>query len=79
MNGSAFSLTVSKSIEPVSAEYIVPAKSYCIIVLAHGAGAGMNHPFMTALAESLAEQNIATLRFNFPFMEQKKEGLIPRQ
>ncbi len=38
-------------------------------VLAHGAGAGMTHPFMTAVAEGLAERNIAALRYQFPSME----------
>jgi predicted alpha/beta-hydrolase family hydrolase len=38
-------------------------------VLAHGAGAGMAHPFMTAVAAGLAERNIATLRYQFPSME----------
>jgi predicted alpha/beta-hydrolase family hydrolase len=42
------------------------------MALAHGAGAGMDHPFMVALANSLAETGIATLRFNFPFAENKK-------
>ncbi len=72
MNNKPFSLLVSESIGSVSAEYIVPAKSTCIITLAHGAGAGMNHPFMTSLANLLAEQGIGTLRFNFPFTEHKK-------
>ncbi len=40
--------------------------------MAHGAGADMNHPFMVGLAESLAETGIASLRFNFPFVEHKK-------
>lgn len=40
--------------------------------MAHGAGAGMHHSFMVTLAQSLAEEGIATLRFNFPFMENKK-------
>jgi predicted alpha/beta-hydrolase family hydrolase len=42
------------------------------MTLAHGAGAGMNHSFMVKLAGSLAEARIATLRFNFPFTENKK-------
>jgi predicted alpha/beta-hydrolase family hydrolase len=72
MKTNFLSLEVSSSIGSVSAEAIVPEKSKCIIVLAHGAGAGMNHPFMTTLAKSLAEEGIATLRFNFPFAENKK-------
>jgi uncharacterized protein len=38
-------------------------------VLAHGAGAGMSHPFMAAAADGLAERDIATLRYQFPYME----------
>jgi predicted alpha/beta-hydrolase family hydrolase len=38
-------------------------------VLAHGAGAGMNHPFMAAVAQELAERGVATLRYQFPYME----------
>jgi predicted alpha/beta-hydrolase family hydrolase len=38
-------------------------------VFAHGAGAGMAHPFMAAVAAGLAERNIATLRYQFPYME----------
>jgi len=72
MNARAFSLLVSDSIGSVSAEYVVPEKSNCIITLAHGAGAGMNHPFMTTLVKLLAEHGVGTLRFNFPFIEHKK-------
>lgn len=42
------------------------------MTLAHGAGAGMNHSFMISLSNELAALNIATLRFNFSYMEQKK-------
>jgi predicted alpha/beta-hydrolase family hydrolase len=70
---SALKLNVSESIGTVSAELISPAHAIAILVLAHGAGAGMNHPFMVALANELAVLNIATLRFNFPFTEQKKK------
>ena len=66
-------LEVSDSIGSVSAELIVSERTKAIVTLAHGAGAGMNHTFMTALANELAQLNIATLRFNFPFTEQKKK------
>jgi len=46
-----------------------PAAGACY-VLAHGAGAGMTHPFMAAIASGLAERDIATLRYQFPYMEQ---------
>ncbi len=48
----------------------LPAKPQACYVFAHGAGAGMDHAFMAAMAQGLAERGIATLRFNFPFMEQ---------
>lgn len=41
-------------------------------VFAHGAGAGMNHPFMQRASEALENRGIATYRFNFPYMEAKK-------
>jgi hypothetical protein len=48
----------------------VPASAEACFVFAHGAGAGMNHPFMAAIASGLAERRVATLRFQFPYMEQ---------
>lgn len=47
-----------------------PASAKACYVLAHGAGADMHHAFMEAIAQGLAERGIASLRFNFPFMEQ---------
>jgi len=46
-----------------------PKDPVACYVLAHGAGAGMNHPFMGAVAKGLAERNIATLRYQFPYMD----------
>jgi predicted alpha/beta-hydrolase family hydrolase len=48
----------------------VPPRASCCYVLAHGAGAGMEHPFMASVASELAERGIATLRYQFPYMEQ---------
>ena len=47
-----------------------PRDARACYVLAHGAGAGMAHPFMAAVANELAERGIATLRYQFPYMEQ---------
>jgi predicted alpha/beta-hydrolase family hydrolase len=47
-----------------------PAGAKACYVFAHGAGADMNHAFMASMAQGLAERGIASLRFNFPFMEQ---------
>jgi predicted alpha/beta-hydrolase family hydrolase len=46
-----------------------PANPFACFVFAHGAGAGMSHPFMESVASGLADLGIATLRFNFPYME----------
>jgi len=53
----------------VSGLLLAPATARAGYVLAHGAGAGMSHPFMTATAEALATRGIATLRYQFPYME----------
>lgn len=53
----------------VAALYKRAARPIALIVLAHGAGAGMSHPFMTSMAELLAERGVSTLRFQFPYME----------
>ena len=72
MRTKSLQLKVSSSAGLVSAKYIMPENPLCIFTLAHGAGAGMDHSFMETLAEALAKSGIATLRFNFPFAENKK-------
>jgi uncharacterized protein len=74
MSTKSFKLKVSPLAGIVSAKFIMPDKPTCILTLAHGAGAGMEHSFMETLADSLAKVDIATLRFNFPFAEQRKGG-----
>jgi len=72
MNTRSLSIEVSPEIGKVSAELITPDQPVCVMTLAHGAGAGMHHDFMLTIAKTLAGKDIATLRFNFPFMENKK-------
>ncbi len=48
-----------------------PRDARACLVLAHGAGAPMTHPFLAAVAAGLAERSIATLRYNFPYAERK--------
>jgi len=54
----------------VSALLSSPPQPSAVFVFAHGAGAGMDHSFMAALSAALGERGIATLRFQFPYMEQ---------
>jgi predicted alpha/beta-hydrolase family hydrolase len=54
----------------VSGLLLAPPRPLACYVMAHGAGAGMAHPFMAAVAAGLAARGIATLRSQFPFMEQ---------
>ena len=53
----------------VSGILLRPATATALYVFAHGAGVGMNHPSMASNAQGLAERGIATLRFQFPYME----------
>jgi uncharacterized protein len=53
----------------VSAVLRKPARVSSVFVFGHGAGAGMNHPFIENLAAALGDRDIATLRYQFPFME----------
>lgn len=54
----------------VSSLLLVPEQAAACYVIAHGAGAGMTHPFMEAVAKGLFDRRIATLRYQFPYMEQ---------
>ena len=58
--------------DEVSALLLLPPRAACLLVLAHGAGAGMNHTFMSAIANQLADDHVATFRYQFPYMEQRR-------
>src|SRR5213083_1912739 len=55
----------------VSGLLMRPPDARWLYVLAHGAGAGMRHPFLETIARALAERNVATLRYQFPYMERR--------
>ena len=71
-------ITVSDAVR-VSGLLQVPPKALACYVLAHGAGAGMEHPFMRAVADGLAQRAIATLRYQFPYMERGAKRPDPPQ
>jgi uncharacterized protein len=69
-NAERLTLAVGET-RRVSALLQLPPAATACFVFAHGAGAGMEHPSMTAVAMELAARKIATLRFQFPYMEQR--------
>ena len=54
-----------------------PPRARACFVLAHGAGAGMTHPFMAEVAADLGQRGIATLRYQFPYMERRAKRPDP--
>jgi predicted alpha/beta-hydrolase family hydrolase len=68
MTAQRLKLTLEKG-APVSALLLRPDNARACFVFAHGAGAGMSHPFMETVATGLCERGIATLRYQFPYME----------
>ena len=58
----------------VSALLLLPKNARWLLVLAHGAGAGMTHPFMENLSNELSAVGIATFRYQFPYMEQHRRA-----
>jgi predicted alpha/beta-hydrolase family hydrolase len=58
----------------VSGILVQPVSASALLVLGHGAGAGMRHAFMEAAAAALAARGVGTLRYNFPYMEAGKRG-----
>ena len=63
--------------ETVSGIWQAPDNPRARLVLAHGAGAGMNHRAMTAIADGLCGQGVATLRYQFPYMELGRKRVDP--
>ncbi len=64
-------ITVGDGGARVSGLLMRPPDARWLYVLAHGAGAGMRHPFLETIARALAERGVATLRYQFPYMERR--------
>ncbi|MGH2635642.1 MAG: alpha/beta hydrolase family protein [Actinomycetota bacterium] len=58
---------------------IAPPKSVATVVVAHGAGAGMDHPFVTGFCRAMADEGVGTLRFNFPYLERGRRSPDPER
>ena len=69
--GKEIQFGVNEKAGAVSGLLLKPENSHALLVLAHGAGAGMRHRFMEAVAVTLAESGVATLRYQFPYMEKR--------
>jgi predicted alpha/beta-hydrolase family hydrolase len=74
VRASELRFAVGEDAGEVSALLLRPAHAYCLLVLAHGAGAGMRQAFMEALAARLWERRAATFRYQFPYMETGRGG-----
>jgi predicted alpha/beta-hydrolase family hydrolase len=69
MAGPEESLHLETVKGPITAVYARPRSPFATIVVAHGAGAGLNHPFLVGFARACLEEGLATMRFNFPYLE----------
>lgn len=69
MAGPEEALRIDTVRGPVSSRYARPQAPFATIVVAHGAGAGMDHPFIAGFARACVEEGLASLRFNFPYLE----------
>jgi uncharacterized protein len=69
---------ISPEIGTVAALFRPVVDARAVLVLAHGAGAGMEHSTLGALADAVGRRAVATLRFNFPFKEQHKPRVDSR-
>jgi uncharacterized protein len=69
--------TATKSSGEVSGLLLLPENPKAVLVFAHGAGAPMDHPFMNKSADSLSEEDIGSMRYNFPYTENKSKRINP--
>jgi predicted alpha/beta-hydrolase family hydrolase len=74
MSAQPLSISIREG-QAVSGLWLAPDEPRACLVLAHGAGAGMTHRAMTAIADGLCRLGVATLRYQFPYMELGRKGV----
>ncbi|TJY70846.1 dienelactone hydrolase [Arthrobacter sp. CAU 1506] len=72
MQVSEIDVSIEVGQATVSGVYARPPAPVATVVVAHGAGAGMDHPFLSGFTRALNDDGVATLRFNFPYREAGK-------
>jgi predicted alpha/beta-hydrolase family hydrolase len=70
-------ITIEEARVRVSGVYAGPPKPAATLVVAHGAGAGMDHPFVVGFTRAMNDEGFATLRFNFPYIERGRRAPDP--
>jgi uncharacterized protein len=73
------SLSIDTARGAVSARFSAPPDPFATIAVAHGAGAGMEHPFIVGFARASVGEGLATLRFNFPYLEAGRRSPDPER
>jgi uncharacterized protein len=79
MTATELQLDLSDDLGPVSALLLRPADAWLLYVLAHGAGAGMRHPFLESVSAALAARGVASFRYQFPYLEAGRRRPDPPQ
>lgn len=79
MAGPEEALRIDTVRGPVSSRYARPQAPFATIVVAHGAGAGMDHPFVSGFARACVDEGLAALRFNFPYLEGGRRSPDPER
>ena len=70
-------IRVGERVGEVSALLLAPSRARAILVVGHGAGAGMRHPFLERISRDLGERGVAALRYQFPYMEAGSRRVDP--
>jgi predicted alpha/beta-hydrolase family hydrolase len=73
----AFRIPVTPDLTVTGKRYVAADRAPAVVILAHGAGAGQDHPFMVTCARGLAARGLDAVTFNFPYMERRSGAPNP--